>query len=205
MVSYWWQNEVVIHSPFYWSTSFFFLRERGRKGEGEKHKFESEASIGCLSYTPHPRTKPTIQACALTRNWTGNLSVHGTMPNPLSHTGQGSAKALYYLTLMFIVVFLPLPCTPDIISNSVPFPVSGISSLHLCLSNSRSPSKHIIPPSQRNQSCEAFPAYPRQGNTPPSMRQGAVYAQPLAPPSSCRVWWIFMSAEGYHVKYRAAD
>ena len=43
-----------------------------------------------FSYAPQPGTKPATQACALTRDWTGDLSLCGTMPSPLSHTAQGS-------------------------------------------------------------------------------------------------------------------
>ena len=38
-------------------------REEGREREGEKHWCERETSIGCLSYAPRLRTKPTIKAC----------------------------------------------------------------------------------------------------------------------------------------------
>ena len=34
-------------------------------------------------------TWPATQACALTKNQTGDLSVCGTVSNPLSHTSQG--------------------------------------------------------------------------------------------------------------------
>ena len=36
---------------------------------------------------------PATQACALTRNWTSNSSVHRPAPNPLSNTSQGK----YYI------------------------------------------------------------------------------------------------------------
>ena len=56
--------------------SFINSRERGKEGEnkGEKHQCERETSIGCplhvpqLGTEPRPGTKPTTQACALTRN-----------------------------------------------------------------------------------------------------------------------------------------
>ena len=43
-----------------------------------------EKPIGCLSPRPQLGTRPTPQACALTENRTCDLSVCGTMPNPLS-------------------------------------------------------------------------------------------------------------------------
>ena len=42
----------------------FIVRERG----GEEHRCEWETSIGCLSFTPQPVTKPATQAWALTGN-----------------------------------------------------------------------------------------------------------------------------------------
>ena len=43
----------------------------------------------CLSLVPWPGPDPTPQACTLTGNQIGNLVLCGTMPSPLSHTGQG--------------------------------------------------------------------------------------------------------------------
>ena len=65
----------------------FIYREKGREGgrEGEKHQCERETL-----YTSQSGAQPATQACALTRNGTGDLSFCGTMSNQLSHTGQGS-------------------------------------------------------------------------------------------------------------------
>ena len=54
------------------------LREKGWKEEREReiHRWEREALISCLLYTPQPRSVPRTQACALTRNRTGNLLVY---------------------------------------------------------------------------------------------------------------------------------
>ena len=56
----------------------------------------------CKGYTdqlplawPKLGTQPATQACALTGNWTGNLSVHRPALNPMSHTSQGY---FYFLT-----------------------------------------------------------------------------------------------------------
>ena len=75
----------------YYVPNSYLFRERGREGEreGEKHRCERETYIGCLSYAPQPGTKPATQACALIENQTSDLSLCGTMPNQLSHTGQG--------------------------------------------------------------------------------------------------------------------
>ena len=48
------------------------------RGEGRERvreeKQQCERSItGCLSYVPQPGTKPTTQACVLTRNWTATF------------------------------------------------------------------------------------------------------------------------------------
>ena len=57
---------------------------------GERREKEREGNIDWLPLTyPQPGTWPATQACALTRNWTSNLSDCRTMPNPLSHTSQG--------------------------------------------------------------------------------------------------------------------
>lgn len=39
--------------------------------------------MGCLSYMPHLLTESATQLCALTRNWTADLSLSKTMPNQL--------------------------------------------------------------------------------------------------------------------------
>ena len=46
------------------------------------------------SPVPQLGITPTTQACALTGNQTGDLLLCGAMPNPLSHTGQGSLPVL---------------------------------------------------------------------------------------------------------------
>ena len=69
----------------------FIFRERVREGgrEGEKRRCERETSVLCFLHMPRLWTHPTTQACALSRNQTGNLSLCRTMPNQLSHTTQG--------------------------------------------------------------------------------------------------------------------
>lgn len=56
-----------------------------------KNQCERETSICYLAYAPTPRTEPTTWACSVTGNGNGasDLSVHGTIFNHLSHTGQG--------------------------------------------------------------------------------------------------------------------
>ena len=61
-------------------------------GKEEKHRCEKETPTCCLLYSPRPGTEPASQACALTRNQTGNLSgdllLCKKMPKQLSYTGQ---------------------------------------------------------------------------------------------------------------------
>ena len=91
-------------SPFKYPTPpqemqiFFFLRfylftfrERGREGErkGEKHQYMRDTSITLPLTCPQLGTCLTTQACALTGNRTGDLSVHRPVLSPLSRPSQG--------------------------------------------------------------------------------------------------------------------
>ena len=72
----------VIPRHFIFLKIFIYLfleRGEGREKERERNM------CGCLSCIPPPGIKSTAQACALTRNWTGNLWLCGTMLNQLSH------------------------------------------------------------------------------------------------------------------------
>ena len=86
----------------------FIFRERGREGEREWEVNVRETLIGCLSYAPRPRTKPTTQTCALTGNQTGDLWLSGTMPNQLRHTVR--ARQLSCKTWIMVV---PWPGASD--------------------------------------------------------------------------------------------
>ena len=75
---------------FFLKILFIDFREGGRKGRKYRcEKHWSDASCMCSV-----RTEPTTQACALTRNGTGSLPLCRTMPDQLSHTGQGGALIL---------------------------------------------------------------------------------------------------------------
>ena len=68
----------------------FIFRERGKEGktEGEK-SFICKRNIDWLPLTyPQLGTEPATQACALTENRTGDVSVLRLMLNQLSHTSQ---------------------------------------------------------------------------------------------------------------------
>ena len=69
----------------------FIFREKRRKGEGEgeKHWWEKETLIGCLSYAHQP-----TQACALARNQISDLLFCRTTFNQLSHTSQSPCDPL---------------------------------------------------------------------------------------------------------------
>ena len=62
------------------------MRVEGR--EKDKERNINWLSIAC----PQPGTWLTTQSCALTRNRTGNPSVHRPALDPLSHTSQGIAQ-----------------------------------------------------------------------------------------------------------------
>ena len=61
----------------------YLLLEMGKEGERER-----ETVIGCLLH-PQLGTWPATQACALTGNQTGHLSVRRRALSPLSHTSLG--------------------------------------------------------------------------------------------------------------------
>ena len=90
----------IIH--FFLILFIYIFRERGRKGEreGKKHQRERKTLISCLSYIPWLGNKPTTQACALTKNRTGNLSLCRTIPNQLSHVSQSGIIHLLILDTM---------------------------------------------------------------------------------------------------------
>ena len=90
--------------PFFFAASFFkdfvyFFSERGKGKEKEREKNINERNINIflLICTPWLGTKLATPACALTRNWTRDLSLCGTMPNKLSHT-------ILCLLLLFIFI-----------------------------------------------------------------------------------------------------
>ena len=78
---------------------FFFILERGKEGERERKK-----NINQLPFEPKPGTEPKTQACALTRNRTGNLLLCRTTPNQLSHTGMGQFSHLGNTNICFISI-----------------------------------------------------------------------------------------------------
>ena len=69
---------------------FFFLKRFYLFLEG-KGETDRQTSSSCLLYAPWLGTEPTAQACALTKNPTSDLLLLRTMPNQLSHTGQGQS------------------------------------------------------------------------------------------------------------------
>ena len=77
---------------FFLKNNYLFIcrEEDAREKEGEKHQWERITVIGCLLYVPQPEIEFKTQACVLTGNWTGNISLCGRMPNLLNHTSQGS-------------------------------------------------------------------------------------------------------------------
>ena len=70
---------------FFLKTLFIYFE----RGEGREKEWERNISVWLLLARPLQGTWPTIQACALTGNWTSNPLVHRLALNPLSHTNQG--------------------------------------------------------------------------------------------------------------------
>ena len=77
-----------------------FILERGR-GREEGSEALLETLIGCLPHVPQLGTKPTTQACVLTRIRTNDLLVCGMTLNQLSYTSQG--KMILFKNEYFIV------------------------------------------------------------------------------------------------------
>ena len=84
----------------------YYFRERRREGERErerkKHGCKRETSIGCFSFMHGPRTEPATQTCARNGNQTSYPSLCRTMPNQLSHKGQGGLLPFLMHPLSFL-------------------------------------------------------------------------------------------------------
>ena len=66
------------------------MREKDKERQRNTDVREKYQSIDCLLLVCiPPGTEPATQACILTRNQASSISLCGTMPNQLSHTGQG--------------------------------------------------------------------------------------------------------------------
>ena len=94
------KNEKEICSPLpSWGTSsskkkkilfLYFQREwKGGKKRGRETLMHERHINPLLLAPPQLWAWPTTQACALTRNWTINLSIGRCVLKPLSHTHQG--------------------------------------------------------------------------------------------------------------------
>ena len=81
---------------------FFLFRERGTEEEREGETSMCERNVDRLPLArPQPETWPTTQACALTGNRTGDLSVCKPVLDPLSHPSQGSPN--YFEAVITII------------------------------------------------------------------------------------------------------
>ena len=77
---------------------FIYFREGGGRERGrETSVCVCRLPLAC----PQPGTWPATKACASVVNQMGSLSVCRMMPNPLSHTSQGSSRTL--LEISFIL------------------------------------------------------------------------------------------------------
>ena len=64
---------------------YLFKRGEGRKKERERNIDEQEKHL-LVAFHTCPNRGATTQTCALTGIHTGDLSVGGMTPNPMSHT-----------------------------------------------------------------------------------------------------------------------
>ena len=95
--------------------NFIDSRVRGRERERkkEKHHCERETLISCFLHAPELRTEPTTQACALTWSRTCDLSVCKTVPNQLSHTGQGCLSFCFNHRILMLEMALGATLSND--------------------------------------------------------------------------------------------
>ena len=77
---------------FFFKILFVCLFVCSEMGKGGRNRGGETDQLPLTS--PPVRTWPTTQACALTRNQTGEFSVHRPALNPLSHTSQGKPAIL---------------------------------------------------------------------------------------------------------------
>ena len=81
----------------------YLLLERGEGREKEKKRninvIEKHRLVACCTCL-ELGTEPENQAHAFTRNQPGNLSFCGTMPNQLSHPGQGPSISINLVGLL---------------------------------------------------------------------------------------------------------
>ena len=82
----WTRTSFLFFKGFY----LFTFKERGREGERDRN-INVWLPLAC----PLLGTWPTIQACALTGNWTGDPLVLRPALNPRSHTTQGRTSFLF--------------------------------------------------------------------------------------------------------------
>ena len=79
------QSEASIVKEFKKKILFIY----SKRGEGQKEEREKNINVWLPLARPLLGIWPATQACALTGNRTGSLSVHRLALNPLSHTSQG--------------------------------------------------------------------------------------------------------------------
>ena len=78
----------------------FLERREGRGRERERNINVRQKHWLPLELT-RLRTKPATQACALTRNQTGDILLHSVAPNQLSHTSHCSGCILFFFIFLF--------------------------------------------------------------------------------------------------------
>ena len=86
------QNPALLSLFIFSRFKLFTFRERGREGDRERET--SVCELHWLVASPQMETWPATQACALTRNQTGDHSMCQPGLNPLSYTSRGSSVSL---------------------------------------------------------------------------------------------------------------
>ena len=83
---------------------FIFREGKGGRKRGRETSVRERKIHWLPLVCTQPGTEPKTQACALTRNPSGDILLCGTMSNLLSHTGQGYCLFFFFLRFHLFIL-----------------------------------------------------------------------------------------------------